>query len=142
MTRGQAGGLAAIAVIVVVVVIVVVKMQKTTAVACALTSQGLSAVIEQSRFHNSGAALVAAAAVDTGCVPLANALIDRSSEPVEFELEDAAGEPEYELTAIELFERPPPPSGESDAGRIVRCFIAYRRTDFLYELCADGVIEP
>jgi hypothetical protein len=142
MTRGQAGGLAAIAVIVLVVGIWVVKTKRSTAVACALTSHGLSAVIEESRFRNSGPAVIAAVAVDKGCVPLANALIDRSSEVVEFELKNAPGEPNYEPPAIDLLEPPPSSSGQSDVHRILDCFLAYRQTNFLYELCVDSEIEP
>jgi hypothetical protein len=130
--------------ILIVVGVVVVKMHKATAVACALTSHGLDRAIEQSRFHNTGADVIASVAIQASCEPLANALVNRSAEPVEFELTDAAtSDAEYQVPATELLEPAKRDTGTGgEADRIVYCFISYRESDWLKELCYDGVIEP
>jgi hypothetical protein len=126
-----AGGVAA-------VVIGVWAHSKTTGgTGCALTSAGLAIIAEGASKGHSGEAIIASAGVAAACAPLVNAIADRSPEEVKFDLQTAGGTQHYEVpatTIVSPVQSPPPTSPLS-------CRIKYLDSDFLFELCKDGIVH-
>lgn len=140
LTKFQAGALLAVVGVVVIAAAVLIGSKALSSSGCALTGAGLGAVIEgATRGHSSGAQLIATTGVSATCKPLADALIARSSQNVEFKLKDTATESEFKLPAVNLVE-PAPPVAEESPRNILECFIEYRASEFLYRLCLSGVL--
>ena len=112
---------------------------------CALATTGIVTISEGLTKGHSASSIMTKGAL-AGTIPGAckSVVADFVAEPeaeTEFQFVSPEGEVEESASGIELTESVAEPP-ETDASRVIDCFLSYRGLEFLYRMCMEEVIEP
>jgi hypothetical protein len=112
---------------------------------CEVTAAGAATVAEGVLHGEGPKAILGAAgtAVASGmaCQTAVEKLVEQPEEQVELEVSTPTGEgATVQTSGDEVLEAAPEPVGS--LGRAFDCSLSYGNSEFLYSMCADGLIEP
>jgi hypothetical protein len=120
-------------------------LTKSKDAACALTAAGVSSIVLGVTHERSVEQIVGTAAagaiVPEACKAVVESLIDTPSETVTIQLKVPSGTVTKTVPGTTVL-APPSPAAGSDVQRVIDCFLSYRESRFLDDLCTQGVIEP
>ncbi|MDP9301944.1 MAG: hypothetical protein M3P43_13790 [Actinomycetota bacterium] len=132
-------------VLVLVLAVAVFVVTKSKDATCALTAAGVSSVVLGVTHEKSVEQIVGTAAagalVPEACKAMVESLIGHPSSTVTFELTTPTGTQTQTASGNTIL-TPPSPAADTGVQRIIDCFISFRTSKFLDDLCVKGVIEP
>jgi hypothetical protein len=136
--------------VIAVVILVFGKGESKSKSACALDRVGVGTISEGLTHGRDTWGIMSTTAefvVPRACKPLVAAFVDEPTTEVDFTfVSPTEGEVEKSVSGVELIqpaaEPPSSPAQSPEAQRLIDCFASYGDTEFLDQLCVEGLIKP
>lgn len=128
-------------VILVALAVGVFSLTKNEAATCAVGTAGVLAIVGGVTHGESAAKIVADVAVPLACEAVVNSLIADPADDVTIELQTPTGTTTETVPGSTILDSAPPES-TADTSRTLGCIISFGDSEFLYDMCLKGVIDP
>lgn len=116
-------------------------ISKDKTATCALGSAGVVAIVEGVTHGDAATKILASAAIPLACGAVVNTLTSDPSADVKLEVQAPTGTTTQTVSGSTIAEPAPPPSS-TDVGRLLDCILSFGESNFLVDMCQQGVIDP